>query len=269
MAFAMTTSLLDAFDLVAHAELLELRLAATVGELSKREGLTNENAWLEAARTHVARAREGIGNLSTRVLRVAELEPARAERGRALQGAAMDAAEHVQAAIAAAGGERSPVLEAIFRNLKMPVMRRASRDDFAKFCDEIDKRLGSTYVRRMLADPMFTDVAPSLQNLRDAFAEWRLVFTSGPPTEAEEQALRDELLALANRLELPCRQARLLAEAALLPASDLIEPSGIFDKPRRRVVRAARVDANESEGGPPPPGTEAPPAEDGDATPPG
>jgi hypothetical protein len=238
----MTTSLLDAFELVAHAELIELRLAAAGAELSMREGLADEKIWLGAAHSHMARAREGIGKLLTRVLRLPELEPIRPERGRALQGAAVDAVEHLHAAITLAGGERSPLLETLFRNLKPPAMRRCSRDDFEKFCGELEKRLASSYAKRMLADASYATVDPALQRLRTAIADWRSVFTLPPPTDAEAQALRDELEAAARRLELPWRQVRLLAEAALLPVADLLDASGVLDKPRRRAARAARVE---------------------------
>jgi hypothetical protein len=102
----MTTPLADAYDSVAHTELLEQRLAATIGELSTRPDLAEEKSWLEAARRKLAGARGGSGELLTRVLRLPELAPLRGERARALQGAAVDAIDQLQIAIKAAGGER-------------------------------------------------------------------------------------------------------------------------------------------------------------------
>lgn len=236
----MTMPLADAFDLVAHTEFLEQRLAATVEELAHRPGLTEEKSWLETARRHVARAREGTFDLLTRALRLSELAPLRAERARALQGAAVDAVEHLQVAIATVAGERSPLLEVIYRNLKLPAMRRCNREDFEKFCLEIEKRLASSYAKRMLADPSLAVLEPSLQQVRRAFAEWRGIFATA--SDDESQVLRDELEAAARRVELPCRQARFLAEAALLAAEDLRESSGIFEKPKRRAARLTRTD---------------------------
>ena len=247
----MTMSMLDAFDLVASAELLEARLEAAAHELGKRPGLSEEKAWLASAHRHVARAREGIGDLLTRVLRLDELEPVRGDRGRALQGAVVDAAEHLFAAIASAGGERSPLLEAIFRNLKLPLMRRCGRDELEKFCSEIEARLGTGYVRRMLADETYAAVAPALERLRSAFADWRSIFTSAPLPEAEANALRSELEGMARRLDVPCRQARLLAEAALLPAKDVADASGIFEKPKRRGARGSRAESDTPKAAPP------------------
>lgn len=236
----MTTTLADAFDLVAHTELLEQRLAATLVELSKRDGLTEEKSWLEAAHRRVAETGGGVGDLLTRVLRLSELEPLRGERGRALQGAAVDALEQLQIEITAAGGDRSPLLEVIYRNLKTPWMRRCGREDFEKLCVEIEKRLASSYAKRMLADPSYAVLDPHLQRVRSAFAGWRSVFQ--PASDPESRLLRDELELAAARVELPCRQARLLAEAALLSAEDLRERSGIFEKPKRRAARLLRAD---------------------------
>ncbi|HVH40952.1 MAG TPA: hypothetical protein VM925_01375 [Labilithrix sp.] len=238
----MTSPLIDAFDLMSHAEVLEERLAAAVFELSKRPALAEEKAWLAAAHRHVARAREGIGDLPTRSLRLSELQPLRGERGRALQGAVVDAAERLYAAIGSAGGERSPLLEAVYRNLKTPAMRRCGRDEFEKFCGEVEKRLGSSYVKRMLADPSYAPIEPALAQLGQAFTDWRSVFASEPPAESEARVLRDELESTARRLELASRQARLLAEAALLPAKELLDASGILDKPKRRGGRRAETD---------------------------
>ena len=67
-----------------------------------------------------------------------------------------------------------------------------------------------------------------------AFTTWRGVFSDQPLSDTDAQALRDELDAVSRRLELPCRQARLLAEAALTPLKELLENSGISHKPKRR-----------------------------------
>jgi hypothetical protein len=240
----MTTSLGETFDFIAHTEVLEQRLAAASVELSTRPGLTDEKSWLEAARQTVARARNDIGDLLTRVLRLPELESMRGEHVRGLQGAAVDATEQLQAAIVAAGGERSPLIETLFRNTKTVLMRKCSREEFEKFYAELEKRIASSYAKRILADPSYEVLATDIERMRHAFSEWRNMFTSLSSADTEAQALRSELESVARRLELPCRQARLLAEAALLPAMEIYESSGILEKPKRRAARVARaVDA--------------------------
>ncbi|MFZ5441538.1 MAG: hypothetical protein ACOZQL_16140 [Myxococcota bacterium] len=243
----MITSPLDAFDLVAHSEQLLLRLEAACAELSKKQGLKEEKAWLETARQRVATAREGVGDLLTRVLRLPELEGIKEDQARILQGAAVDAVERVHAGIAFAGGARAPLLEALYGKLKVPVLRRCDREDFEKFCTDFEKRLNTGYAKRMFADPSYAVVLPALDQLRQAFATWRGVFTTDPLGEAEAQALRDELDAAARRLELPCRQSRLLAQAALVPLKELLEESGIATKPKRRGPRVSITESDDDD----------------------
>ncbi len=243
----MISSLLDAFDLVAFSEQLLLRLDAACAELSKKQGLKEEKAWLELARQRVATARDGVGDLLIRVLRLPELEPVKEDQARMLQGAAVDTVERLHAGISFAAGSRAPLLEALYGRLKIPVLRRCDREDFDKFCTDFEKRLNTGYARRMFADPSFELVAPALEQLHKAFNTWRGVFTSAPLTEVEMQGLRDELDSVARRLELPCRQSRLLAQAALVPLKELLDDSGLASKLKKRGPRVSVTEADEDE----------------------
>lgn len=228
------TSLLDSFDTVSHSEQLLLRLESATAELSKKQGLKEEKAWLDTAMQRVATARAGIGDLLTRVLRLPELESLREEHARTLQGAAVDAVERLHAGITFAAGSRAPIIEALYGKLKLPVLRRCDREDFEKFCVDFEKRLNTSYAKRMFGDASFQLVIPALSQLQLAFTTWRGVFSDQTLSDTDAQALRDELDAVSRRLELPCRQARLLAEAALTPLKELLENSGISHKPKRR-----------------------------------
>lgn len=226
-------TLLDAFEAVSQSKTLLFRLEAAMAELSKKQGFREEKAWMEAAVARVAAARDGIGDLQTRCLRLPELEPARLDYARGLQNAAIDAVEKLQAGIAFAAGVRAPLIEALFGKLKLAALRRCEREDFEKFCIDFEKRLNTGYARRMFADPTFGLVTPVLTELQQSFQTWRGVFSSEVPPEKEAQALRDELDAVAHRLESPCRQARLLAEAALVPLKDILEESELSQRGRR------------------------------------
>ncbi len=231
----MNPSLLDAFDLVAHSEQLLTRLEAAGVALSKKQGLADEKAWLEQARARVAAARDGVGDLLTRVLRLPEMDPVREDQARKLQNEAVDAVEKLHAGITFAAGSRAPLLEALYGKLKIPVLRRCDREDFEKFCGDFEKRLGTGYAKRMFAEESYALVLPTLDAMRAGFATWKGVFSTEPLDEAAAQGLRDELDAAARRLELPCKQARLLAEAALAPVKDLYEISHVSSKPKKRV----------------------------------
>ena len=114
----MNPSLLDAFDLVAHSEQLLLRLEAAAVGLSKKQGLADEKAWLDQAVKRVKSARDGIGDLLTRVLRLPEMDPVREDHARRLQNEAVDMVEKLHAGITFAGGSRAPLLEALYGKLK-------------------------------------------------------------------------------------------------------------------------------------------------------
>jgi hypothetical protein len=56
---------------------------------------------------------------------------------------------------------------------------------------------------------------------------WSSVFVD-PPAEGEiADRIRGELTAAAAAIELPVQQARLLAQAALLPATELLDAAGV------------------------------------------
>lgn len=240
----MTTPLLEAFELVVHSEQLPPRLDAAAAELAKHPGFLEEKAWLEAARRRVAPARRDTGDLLVRVLRLPELEPIRGERARILQGAVVDALEHLHAAITFAGGPRTPLLEALYFKLKIPVLRRCDRDELERFWSDFEKRLSATYTKRMLANETYAPTAPALEQLRAAFATWQSVFDPEPLPESEAQSLRERLREAAQGLEIPWRQARLLAQAALAPLKDIAEAHGLAQKAKRKGAREPEEDTH-------------------------
>lgn len=244
MPKVMTNPVLDAFELVAHSEQLQARLEAAVAEVARRSGLAEEKKWLALARQRVTASREGIGDLTIRVLRLPELESVRGDYARVLQGAVVDAFEKLHGGITLAGGGRSPLIEALYAKLKLDKMRRASKDDFDAQCTDFETRLQSSYARRMLADETYAVVAPALDQLRKAIATWRGIFLEEAPPAAEAEALRSELLAAAQRLELPCRQGRLLAQAALVPLKEVLDSTGLAQKPKKRGPRDPHEDTH-------------------------
>lgn len=233
-------SLPDAFEQIANAEQLETTLASVLDGLttrarsSERGAFERERTWLESARTRVASIGSGKRELLLRALGIPELAPFKGERGVGLQDAVVDAVEALQPAIARAAGSRSPLIETLFRNLKIPAMRKCGRDEFDKFIGEIEKRLASSYATRLLADPDYRAIEPALETARSAFRSWRNVFV--PPALGEDEAREVEthLIELARSLELPCRQARIVADAALASVPELHERSGLFEKPKRK-----------------------------------
>jgi hypothetical protein len=233
------TSPLDAFEAIAFSDVLVGRLSAAKAELSRKQGLAKEKAWLDTALERLTAAREGLGDLLLRALCLDELAPAREAHARTLQQAAVDAVERLQAGITFHGGRRSPVLEALYGKLKVSALRRAEREEFEKFCTNFEKRLNGTYVKRLLADESFAPIVAAVAEVRASFSSWRRALAPEPIAEPDAQRLCQELEAAARRLELPMHQARLLAEAACAPVKDLAERFGFAAKPKRRAVKPA------------------------------
>lgn len=235
----MTMSLAEAFDVVAWSQTLLERLETAQGELSKKQGLKDEKGWLMLAIDRLTAARGELGDLNQRAMRLPELEGAREEHARGLQNTAVDAIERLQAGITFVAGTRAPLLEALFGKVKLPAARRVDREDFERFAADFEKKLGSSYCKRMLAESSFTPIVPVVEQVRNTIAAWRGGFSPEPLLPSEEIALREEIVGHARRLELPMRQARLLAEAALAPLKNAFEDSGIGQKPKRRKFDAS------------------------------
>ena len=235
MASAMPSTLVESFELMVHAEQLAPRLEAAATALAQLPGLAEENGWLAAARVRLGATRiESYGDLLNRALRLPELEGLKAERGKLLQAAVADEVERLQAGIAYAGGARSPLLDVLFHNLKVPALRKCGRPELERFCAEIERRLESSYARRMFTAEPYTAVMPTVHALGSAIATWRSVFTAPPIDDQAAAPLRRELELAGRTVEVSLRQARLLAQAALLPAGDLLDAAGVMTSKARR-----------------------------------
>ena len=232
----MPSTLVECFELLLEAEQLAPRLDAAGAALAQLPNIDEELRWLEAARARLATVSVTSQRaLLDRALRLVELESLKPERGKHLQVAVADEIERLQAGIGFTGGARSPLLEVVFANLKVPTLRKCNRTELDRFCAELERRLASSYARRILATERYQPVLPTLQGVASAIATWRSVFIE-PPIEGDAAArLREELAAAGAAAELAVRQARLLAQAALLPAAELLDWAGLpIPKAKRR-----------------------------------
>jgi hypothetical protein len=241
----MNASLLDSFDVVVQADVVLARLRDAQQKVARKQSFDTEKQWLAVAIERLEPAAAGVGGLPARAARLPELEPVREELARTLQGAAVDAIERFQGAITFHAGPRAPVVEELFGALKLPALRKAKREEFEKFLGAFGRKLKSQYVKRILADADFAFALPAVEKLNQSFDAWRGAFDGGELSEADASALRDELVAAARTVDGPLRQARLLAEAALLSVDGAFEQSGIGAKPKKRKA-APTVETAES-----------------------
>lgn len=228
----MSRTIADAFELLVQAEQLGPRLEAAATALGQLTGLDEEQAWLAAARARLVSIQldtQATAKLLARALRLPELAPVKAERGKLLQIAIADEVERLEAAITFVSSGRSPLLDTLFLDLKLPVLRKCTRNELEKFCIELERRINSSYAKRLLATERYqATVVPTVSALRTAIGVWASVFVDPPIEGPPADTLREAVLAASNAIDLPFRQARLLAQTALLPAAALFDAAGLL-----------------------------------------
>jgi hypothetical protein len=226
---------LVSFELLIEAEQLAPRLDAAATAMAQLPQLHDERGWLAAAQARLAAvATTSYAGLLDRALRLPELESLKAEHGKRLQAAIADEVERLQGAITHVGTARSPLLEVLFLNLKIPALRKCSKSELDKFCAELERRLASTYSRRVLATDRYRPVDGCVQAFAAALATWRSVFVEPSLTDEAAAPVRADLVAAGCAVELAVRQARLLAQAALLPAAELLDAEGALTAKAKR-----------------------------------
>ncbi len=229
---------LEAYDLIVHADQLQERLWIALGDLEKRSGLKREKGWLLAAAEMLPEAQGGHSVLLERVIRLPELREVREDHAGVLQGQWVDSLERLLAGITFHAGSRAPIIEALFPKAKLPILRRAKREAVQQFQADLDRRLNGTYVKRMLVTDTFAFAPPVIEQISAAFAQWELSFSGESASDEEARQLRAELIEVADALVQPTMQAKLLAEAALLPLQGAYDASGINAKLRKRTGRS-------------------------------
>jgi hypothetical protein len=242
----MLLSTLEAYDLVRFAEVFDARLATAEELLASRTGLEREKEWLTTALSLVRAERAPAASILERVRDLPELDEVREEYAAIQQNLWVDALEKLHAGITFCSGSRAPVIEALFPHLKFPQLRRASREAVQEFTAAYERRLKSAYVSRILAREDFAFVHPVVSQVATAYAIWQSCFQPSQLPEERAIPLRQELIALGKRLDVALRQARLLAEAALVPIPEAFESAGLSARPRKRSGRGLPLAAEES-----------------------
>ncbi|MBX5480898.1 MAG: hypothetical protein IRZ16_03460 [Myxococcaceae bacterium] len=238
----MALSSIEAVDLLRFAEQFAERLAAATAELSQKRGHEREKGWMEAALAVVDEARRPAAGLLERARGLPELSELRLEFAAALQNAWVDALEKLVAGITFHVSSRSPVIEALFPHQKLPALRKAPREVVEKFQKDFEKRLRTSYVSRMLATEDFAFAGPVIGNIAKAWSEYIQSFSTEGLPPGEAAPIRRELIEGAEAVDQAIRQARLIAEAALLPMRGAFEASGLAMKPKKRAKTATPVE---------------------------
>jgi hypothetical protein len=233
----MPLSTLEAYELIRFAEAFEARLVTAHDVIAEREGLQSEKKWLASALKLARAALAPCPALIERAKDLPELEEAREEFSFLQQNLWVDALEKLHAGITFCASSRSPVIDALFPHLKFPQLRRAPQEAVNEFATSYERRLKSSYVTRIIAQADFDFVRPVVEQVARAYAVWQGSLTPTSLSDSQMTALRTQLISAGDRLDIATRQARLLAEAALVPVAGAFDSTGLAAKPRRRLGR--------------------------------
>jgi hypothetical protein len=242
----MSMTTLEAYDLIRFAEAFEARLVTANDMLLDRTGLEPEKAWMATALELVHTRLTPTPALLERAKDLPELEEAREEFSFQQQNLWVDALEKLHAGITFCASSRAPVIEALFPHLKFPQLRRAPQDSVNEFAAGYERRLKSSYVTRIFTQDDFAFVRPVLDQVARTFAAWQASLSPANLSDAQLAPLRAELISVGSRLDVAVRQARLLAEAALVPMPGAFDSSGLAGKPKRRAGRGLSFGFEES-----------------------
>ncbi len=244
-----TMSALEACDLLRFATSYLERLEDAAAVLMRHPPLVKEREWLEAAKGLVSESAAPSERLLERARSLPELPELRAERAGAAQGEWVDALEKLLAGITFHVSGRAPIIEALYPHQKLQPLRKAAREACQKFMADFEKRLKSSYVSRMMASEDFAFAVPVVERVRASFESWMGCYGDGGLTPEEARALRAELAEAGAAVERSVRQARLLAEAALVPVPGAYEDLQLAQKPKKRVSKAVEAESAPVEAG--------------------
>ncbi len=237
-----TMSALEACDLLRFATSYLERLEDAAAVLMRHPPLERERGWLDAAKSLVAEAAAPGERLLERARGLPELPELRAERAGAAQGEWVDGLEKLLAGITFHVSGRHPIIEALYPHQKLQPLRKAAREAAQKFQADFEKRLKTGYVSRMIASEDFTFAVPVVERVRSAFESWMGCYGDGGLSPEDARALRSELAEAGATVERSIRQARLLAEAALVPVPGAYEDLQLAQKPKRRVSKPVEAE---------------------------
>jgi hypothetical protein len=251
---------LEAYEMVKHAELLHGRLEAAREAVARARRIGGrEKDWLTVAVDLLGVEREEMRRVLDGTRMLPELLDVRLEFAGTLQQRWVDALEKLVAGVTFHAGSRAPLLEALLPHVKFPNLRKANREAVSAYQADLEKRLKLSYVTRMFAEPAWSFAPPCVEAVRTAFGEWNSSFSSDSLAPEASGPLREGLCALGEKLAVLTAQARLLAEAALLPMPGAFAEHGLDARPRKRGKRSPKAESAVASG--PAPADEATPVE--------
>lgn len=236
------TTVLEAYDWIRFADQYGEKLGTAFADLENRSGFKREKAWMRSGVQLLEEEREAAFPIFERMRMLPEMTAAREEHAVAQVGPWVDALEKLLAGITFHFGSRAPVIEALFPHQKLIVLRRGNLDEVRAFSNEIERRLKSSYVERIFAQEEYGFARAVVEQIRAAYAAIGASIDGPPLNDAERAAIVEEAIDIARRLETAVSQARLLAEAALIPFEGAFIDGGLNAKIKKRASKVSESD---------------------------
>jgi hypothetical protein len=228
-------TLLQAYELTLFATQFLERIERALVLLENAES-TEERSWLTAGRLRVSRALTTTQAKLKSAQSLPELVGLREEAAAFHLGRWVDSLEHLLSELTRELAENAPLIEVLFPHQKFTAVRRGGKSS-EQFSKDFETRVTSSYVTRIAADEEYKFLPPLLAAVRDEHEKWREA-VNPPEIEVEDaEMLKAEGLEAARELELTLKQARLLADAALIEIPGAFEELGFNAQPKRRAPR--------------------------------
>lgn len=218
------------------AERLVGRLESMAARLEGSALGGEERDWLLSAARRLTQALPSLRELLEHSLALPELKALRAERVTKLERDWVSALRELFTELEQRAGANSPLIEALFPHQRFERIERPGAAQRA-FRAELSTRRTSSYVQRMALDPEYPFLAGLLEPVERAERALAAFDAPSPASDGELHQLRARLFDAGQALSRVMRQARALADAALVEAPELVAELG-FDTPSRR--RSAR-----------------------------
>lgn len=237
----------EAHDVIQRVELAE-RVAVRLAQLARGAsgvGLGDEErGWLSAAESRLQKSIAAVREQLDGCFALPELKSLRVERQQRLEQEWLTALRSLFGELVRQVGPTSPLIDALFPHQRFEKLERGG-NALRSFRSEFAPRRGSTYVRRMSADPEYPFLSGLLTPV-DRAGEELNAFESAQELEPEAQeALRTALLQSGAALALTVRQARALSEAALIDLPEIFAELAFDERARKRSTRPVSEQALE------------------------
>jgi hypothetical protein len=236
------TTVLEAYDWIRFADQYGEKLEGALADLESRPQRVREKAWMRAGVELLEEERERAFPICERMRMLPEMTQAREEHAAQQVGPWVDALEKLLAGITFHFGSRAPVIEALFPHQKLIVLRRGNLDEVRTFANELERRLKSSYVERIFGQEEYAFARVVVEQVRAAYAAIGASIEGAPLSDEERTSLTEEAIAIARALETAIAQARLLAEAALVPFEGAFVDAGLNAKIKKRATKVSESD---------------------------